>query len=423
MFKKTKLKNGLRVVAVPMKNAKSVTVLVLVGTGSKYETKDINGISHFLEHMFFKGTKKRPTTLKISETLDMIGGQYNAFTSKETTGFWAKVDTKHTDVALDWISDMFLNAKFETEEIDREKGVVIEELNMYLDTPTSYVSELFEDLLYKDQPAGWRIVGEKENIMAFDRDKVVNYYKTHYSNENTVICIAGNINTKQIAKKIEKYFGASKNQQALPKLEVKELQEKPEILLHNKKTDQTHFCLGVRAYDMFDKRRHALTLMSVILGGNMSSRLFISVRERNGLGYYVHTSVDTTTDTGYLVTQSGIKNDSLEKAIGLVLDEYKDLKNKKITAKELKKAKDFVRGSMSLSLDGTDAQASFYANQEVMGRELLTPEEKMKMIDKVSINDIKKVAEDIFVNEKLNLSVIGPFEESEKEKLEKLLKL
>ena len=422
-YKKTKLKNGLRVVSIPMENAQSVTVLVLVGTGSKYETKDINGISHFLEHMFFKGTKKRPTTFKISETLDMIGGQYNAFTSKETTGFWAKVDKKHTDVALDWISDMFLNAKFEAQEIDREKGVVTEELNMYLDTPTSYVSELFEDLLYKDQPAGWRIVGEKENIASFTREKVVEYYKTHYSNENTVICIAGDINPKEIAKKMEKYFGASKNQQAMPKLAVKEFQEAPEILLHHKKTDQTHFCLGVRAYDMYDPRRYALALMSIILGGNMSSRLFISVRERNGLGYYVHTSVDATTDTGYLVTQSGIKNDSLQKAVSLVLDEYRDLKNKKITAKELKKAKDFLRGSMALSLDATDAQTSFYANQEVMGEKLLTPEEKLKMIDKVSVADIKKVAEDIFQNSKLNLAVIGPFEQKDKEKLQKLLKV
>src|SRR6185436_8657662 len=178
-YNKIALENGLRVITVPMKNAKSVSVLILVGTGSKYETKDINGISHFLEHMFFKGTKKRPTTLKISETLDMIGGAYNAFTSKEVTGFWAKVDKKHTDVALDWISDMFLNSKFEQVEIDREKGVVIEEANMYLDMPSVYVSELFEDLLYGDQPAGWRIVGEKENIQAFNREKVLEYYNSH----------------------------------------------------------------------------------------------------------------------------------------------------------------------------------------------------------------------------------------------------
>ena len=318
---------------------------------------------------------------------------------------------------------MFLNSKFESAEIEREKGVVIEELNMYLDTPTAYVSELFEDLLYKDQPAGWRIVGEKENILSFTREKMVEYYKTHYSNQNTVICIAGDINQNEIVQKIEKYFGPSKNQQASPKLAVKELQSKPEILLHYKKTDQTHFCLGVRAYDMFDPRRYALSLMAVILGGNMSSRLFISVRERNGLGYYVHTSVDATTDTGYLVTQAGIKNDSLEKAITLTLKEYQDLKNNGITAKELKKAKDYLRGATSLSLDATDAQASFYAGQEVMGEKVLTPEEKLKMIDKVSAGDIKKVAEDIFTNEKLNLAVIGPFEEKEKEKFQRLLKL
>ncbi len=423
MFKRSKLKNGLRVITVPIKNAKSVSVLILVGTGSKYETKDINGISHFLEHMFFKGTKKRPNTLKISETLDEIGGQYNAFTSKETTGFWAKVDKKHTDVALDWISDMFLNSKFDAEEIEREKGVVVEELNMYLDTPTAYVSELFEDLLYGDTPAGWRIVGERDTILAFTKEKMVEYYKNHYSAENTVICIAGDISAKQVETKLNKYFGKANLHAAMPKVPVKEFQSKPGVLLHHKKTDQVHFCLGVRAYDMHDKRKYALAVMSVILGGNMSSRLFISVRERHGLGYYVHTSVETTTDTGYLVTQAGIKNDSLEKAISLVLAEYRDLRDRKITPKELKKAKDFIRGNTMLSLDSSDAQASFYASQEVMGEKVLTPEEKLKMIDNVSIGDIKKVAEDIFVNEKLNLSVIGPFEETEKEKLEKLLKL
>src|SRR3989344_792711 len=423
MYKKTTLKNGLRVLTVPMKNANSVTVLILVGTGSKYETKDISGISHFLEHMFFKGTKKRPETLKISETLDKIGGQYNAFTSKETTGFWAKVDKKHVDVALDWISDIFLNSKFDAEEIEREKGVVIEELNMYLDTPTSHVSELFEELLYGDTPAGWRIVGEKETILAYTREKMVDYYKTHYSGDNTVICIAGDVNAKEIGQKMEKYFGKAKLGHSSPKVPVKEFQAKPQALIHYKKTDQIHFCLGVRAYDMHDPRRHALSLMAVMLGGNMSSRLFISVRERNGLGYYVHTSVEAATDAGYLVTQAGIKQGSLQKAIGLVLAEYKDLRDKKVSPQELKKAKDYIRGTMALSLDATDAKAGYYAGQEVMGKEMLTPEQKLALIDKVTVRDIKKAAEDIFKNEKLNLSVIGPFEASEKEAYEKLLEL
>ncbi len=422
MYKKTTLKNGLRVITVPMKNANSVTVLILVGTGSKYETKDINGISHFLEHMFFKGTKKRPTTLKISETLDQIGGQYNAFTSKETTGFWAKVDKKHIDVALDWISDIFLNSKFDALEMEKEKGVVIEELNMYLDMPSAYVSELFEELLYGDTPAGWRIVGEKEHILAYNREKMMTYFQSHYSTQNTVICVAGDVSTKQIEVKLGNYFGKANLHISASKVKITEKQEKPGILMHYKKTDQTHFCLGVRAYDMYDPRRYSLSLMAVILGGNMSSRLFISVREKHGLGYYIHTSVDTTTDTGFLVTQAGVKNDSLEKAIELTLTEYRDLRDKKITQRELKKAKDYIRGSMSLSLDGTDVQVSFYAGQEVMNQKLLTPEEKLKMIDKVTVNDIKNVAEDIFVNAKLNLSVIGPFEEKDKQKFEDLLK-
>lgn len=423
MFKKDTLKNGLRVLTVPIKNASSVTVLILVGTGSKYETKDINGISHFLEHMFFKGTKKRPDTLSISETLDKIGGEYNAFTSKEVTGFWARVDKKHIDVALDWISDMFLNSKFEEEEIQREKGVIVEELNMYLDTPTAYVSELFEDLLYGDQPAGWRIVGEKENIMSFDRQKIVDYFKSHYSGKNTVICIAGDVDPKQVREKIGGYFNKVEDNKPGEKEKVLENQSEPEVLLHYKATDQTHFCLGVRAYDMFDDRRYALSLLAIILGGNMSSRLFISVRERNGLAYYVHTSVEATTDAGYLVTQAGIKNNSLEKAVGLVLKDYRDLKNKEITKDELQKAKDYLRGKMALNLDATDAQAHFYATQEVMGQEVLTPEQKLEMIDKVSINDIKKVADDIFEPAKLNLAVIGPIKDSEKQAIKKLLEI
>jgi len=420
-FVKTKLKNGLRMIAVPMKNANSVTVLVLVGTGSKYETKDINGISHFLEHMFFKGTKKRPNTQQISETLDKIGGEYNAYTSKEITGFWARVDKKHTDIALDWVSDMLLNSKFDAEEIEREKGVIVEELNMYLDTPTAYVGELFEDLLYGDQPAGWRIVGEKENILSFNREKILNYFNSHYFSQNAVVCVAGNISTKETTKKLEKYFSEIKNSEIKNKITTIEKQTKPEVLIHYKKTDQTHFCLGVRTFNMYDKRKYTLTLLGIILGGNMSSRLFISVRERNGLGYYIHTSNDNTTDTGYLVTQAGVKNDSLEKAIQLTLTEYKDLKNKKITSQELKKAKDYIRGSTYLSLDSTSAQANFYGTQEIMNEKLLSPEEKLKLIDKVSINDINKVAKEIFVAENLNLAIIGPIEESKKADLKKLL--
>ena len=421
-YKKTTLNNGLRIVTIPMENANSVTVLILVGTGSKYETKDINGISHFLEHMFFKGTTKRPTTLMISETLDSVGGQYNAFTDKEVTGFWAKVDKKHSDIALDWITDMFLDSKFDEKEMEREKGVIIEEVNMYLDTPMAYVGELFEKLLYGNTPAGWLVIGEKENILSFNRKKVLDYYKSHYSPSNVIVCVAGAVKQEEIEEKIKNYFKDAKEGSADQKLKVKEQQSEPQILLHYKKTDQTHFCLGVRAYDLFDKRKYALALLSVILGGNMSSRLFIKVRERNGLAYSIHTAASSATDTGYLVTQAGIDHKNLEKAVTLTMQEYADLRDKKINAKELQKAKDYLRGAMSLSLDSSDSQASYYGLQELLEKNMLTPEEKFNKIDEVTAEDIKKVAEDIFVPEKLNLTVIGPFEEKDSERLKQLLK-
>ncbi len=420
-YKKITLKNGLRVITIPVENANSVTVLILVGTGSKYETKDINGISHFLEHMFFKGTTKRPSTLNISETLDSVGGEYNAFTSKEVTGFWAKVDKKHSDVALDWISDIFINSKFDEVEMNREKGVIIEEVNMYLDTPTAYIGDLWENLLYGDQPAGWRVIGEKENILSFNRKKVLDYYKSHYSSSNVIVCVAGAVNQKNIEEKIESYFKNIEKSEEPVKLKAKESQKDPQVLLHYKKTDQTHFCLGVRAYDMFDKRKYALALLSIILGGNMSSRLFIKVRERNGLAYSIHTSADNATDTGYLVTQAGIDHKNLEKSIELILQEYKDLRDKKITDKELQKAKDYFKGITSLSLDSSDSQASFYAMQELFEKNIMTPEEKFKKIDAVTVADIKKIAEDIFVADKLNLAVIGPVEEKDKDRFKKLL--
>ena len=423
MYNKTVFKNGLRVITVPMRNSNTVTVLVLVGTGSKYETKDVNGISHFLEHMFFKGTQKRPSTLKIAETLDRVGGEYNAFTSKEITGFWAKVDAKHFDIALDWISDMFLNSKFEEKEIQREKGVIIEELNMYLDTPTAYVGELWEKLLYGDQPSGWRIMGEKENILNFNRQKVFDYYQSHYSSLNTIVSVAGNIDPKTAEEKVGRYFDNIKSTQTKQKVKTKEEQKKPESLFHFKKTDQTHLCLGVRAYDMFHPKKYALAILAAILGGNMSSRLFISVRERKGLAYYIHTSVDNSTDSGYLVTQAGIDHKNLEKTASLILKGYESLKNKEIKKSELQKTKDYLKGTLSLSLESSDSQASFFAMQDLLENKILGPEEKFKKIDEVSISDIKEVAKDVFSPEKLNMAIIGPFEEKEKIKFEKILKL
>jgi len=412
----------LRVITIPDKNAQTATVLVLVGAGSKYETKENNGISHFLEHMFFKGTKKRPTTMEIAETLDRVGGAYNAFTSKEYTGYWAKVDADHLGLATDWVSDILLNSKIESKEIKREKGVIVGELNMYLDTPTRYIEDLWEELLYGDQPAGWQTIGTKENILGFERKDFLSYLKTHYSTLNSLVCLAGNIGSlPSVRAKVQNYFSGLNPKPIRPKIGVTEKQEKPNTLVYPKKTDQTHIALGVRGYDIFSPRKYAQEVLAVILGGNMSSRLFISVRERAGLGYYVRTSAETYTDSGYLVTQAGVSHQDAKKAIGLILKEYRDIKDKKVPAKELQKAKDYLKGSMLLGLESSEAKASFYGIQELLTGRILDLKDKFRLIDRVSREDVREAAQEIFRPEKLNLAIIGPHKD--KNLFEELLKI
>ncbi|MFZ5559263.1 MAG: M16 family metallopeptidase [Patescibacteria group bacterium] len=407
-YNKFTFRNGLRLVTVPMKNTKAVTVLVLVGTGSKYETKEINGISHFLEHMFFKGTKKRPNTLAIAETLDRVGGEYNAFTDKEITGYWAKVASKHLDLALDWVSDIFLNSKLEEQEIEKEKGVIIEEINMNLDDPRSYVWRLWEKLLYGDQPAGWFVAGEKEIVAKLKRKEFINYLNAHYSSKNTVIAVAGNIG-KDLKNKIQKYFGTMNTFKAPSKKKVIEKQNKPSLLVYHKKTDQTHLRLGVRGYNIFDPDKYALSILGVILGGNMSSRLWIEIREKQGLAYYVRTRAETETDTGWLSTGAGVDNNRVDKAIQIILDQYKKTKDIKVGKEELKKAKDFIKGRSILAMEESDEQASFYAGQELLENRILTIDQIFAKIEAVTASDIQRVAKDIFKPQKLNLALIGPF--------------
>ncbi len=421
MYKKTTLENGLRIITVPAKNTKAVSVLALVGAGSKYETREENGISHFLEHMFFKGTDKRPTPLSVVETLDKVGGIFNAFTSKELTGYWAKADSRHFELALDWVSDIFLNSKFPSKEIEKERGVIIEEINMYLDTPMSYILDLWEKLLYGDQPAGWLTIGTKKNILEFKRDNFVNYVNNHYSSKNTIVCVAGNIDEKDAIEKVKDYFSKINSEKIKPKLPVEEKQKKPNLLLHHKKTDQTHLCLGVRGFDLFNKRRLSQSVLATILGGFMSSRLFMSVREERGLAYYIKSASDSATDTGYLVTRVGVDHKKAEEAVKVILEEYRKIRDKKIGEEELRKAKDYLRGTLTLSLESSDTLASFYASQEVLKGKILTPEEKFKQLEEITVEDLKKVAEEIFVPENLNLALIGPFKKAEN--FEKILNI
>jgi len=420
MFKKIVFKNGLRLITVPGKNAQSVTILVLVKTGSKYEKKEINGISHFLEHLYFKGTKKRPTPISVAETLDRVGGIFNAFTGEDYTGYWAKVASSNFDLALDWVSDIFFNSLLPKEEIEKERGVILEEINTYLDIPALHIQDLWTELLYGNQPAGWPITGRKENILKMSRQELINYRERQYVAENTLISVAGNISLEQALKGIKKYFQKIKIKKPFGKEKVIENQTKPSMLLKFKKTDQTHLCLGVRGYNSFHPKKYIQELLASILGGMMSSRLFVEIRGKLGLAYSISTSTEDDPDTGYLVTRAGVDNKRADIAISAILKEYKNISQKKVSKEELKKAKDHYKGTTALYLEQSESKASFFARQELLENKILTPEEVFNKIDKITAEDILAVAKDVFKPEKLNLAIIGPFKD--KEKFKRLLK-
>ena len=418
-IKKTVFKNGLRLLTIPQKNTRTVTVLVLVKTGSRNEHQGNRGVSHFLEHMFFKGTKRLPTSLDVVEPLDKIGGQYNAFTGEEYTGYFAKVDADHTNLALEWVADIFLNSQLPAKEIQKEKGVVIEELNMHKDIPMSRVDVLWHELLYGDQPAGWDIVGTKKSILGLSRKDLQEYVKDQYVASNTLVCVAGNMQAKQIEEQVRKLFSGISSAKTKEMEKVVERQTKPEVLLEYRKTDQTHIAFGARGYNLFAKERHSQRLLSMILGGMMSSRLWIEIREKLGLAYYVSTQSSFETDIGYIITKAGIKNDSVEKAVQIIAREYKKIAQTNVSRDELQKVKDYIKGSMALELESSDDKAFFYGMQELLQKEVFTLDDIYDKIEKVSIEDIRKAASSILRPENLNLVVLGPFKD--KAKFSKLL--
>lgn len=420
MYKKTKFKSGLKIITVPDKRTQAVTVLVMAKVGSKYEEKKINGLSHFLEHMLFKGTKKRPTALEISETLDKVGGSYNAFTGEEYTGYFAKVEKSRLGLALDWVTDIYLNSLLPEKEIEKEKGVIKEEINMYLDNPMIYVQNLWKKVLYGDQPAGWQVIGNKKTVSSVNREKLLNYRSNFYTAQNTLVCIAGNFDSKKILKEIKGYFQDLKKGKLLKKDEVVEKQKKPKCLVNYKKTDQTHLCLGVRSFNLKDKKRFVLELLAVVLGGMMSSRLFSEIREKMGLAYYIGTRTELDPDTGSLVTRAGIDNKKVDKAILAILKEYKNIASKEIQEEELRKAKDYLKGKLALSLETSDSLAFFYSTQELLLDKILTAKDIFEELEKVKKEQVLKVAQEVFRPENLNLALIGPFKD--KKRFENLLK-
>ena len=324
-------------------------------------------------------------------------------------------------MALDIVSDIFLNSKLPAEEIDRERGPILQELNMYEDTPVRHIGDVFEQLLYGDHPLGRDIIGTRENIKSFKRTDFIRYLDRAYVASNVVVGIAGNFDVAWAKTMIERDFSEMRTGENPMRKEITEKQKVPAVFLQTKKTDQTHFIVGVRAFDFYHEDRYALAVLSTILGGGMSSRLFMAVRERRGLAYSVHTGTDMYHDAGYLATQCGVEHDNLEKTIAVILDEYRRIREEIVPEKELLKAKEHIKGSMAMHLESSDDIVSFLVDQEVLKNEIVLPEERSQKIDAVSADDILRVAGMIFRPDRLNLAVIGP--QKSAKKLEKMLVL
>jgi predicted Zn-dependent peptidase len=411
MYKKTTLDNGLRLVSKQLDNTHSVTVLVLVGAGSRYEIPKINGLSHFLEHMFFKGAKKYKNTKEVSEAIDGVGGDFNAFTGKEYAGYFVKVADRHVDLALDVLSDMLLYSRFDQDEINRERGVIMEELNMYQDTPMHQIGWDFERLIYGDQPMGWDQVGTKEVIMSLQRENFVDYKGKLYTPDNTVIAIAGNAGHEAMIEKVTKMFEFEPKKKAFEFDAIKNNEITKKLFLRNKKTEQAHIMMGFEGYSEEHKDHYAAQLLSILLGGNMSSRMFLSVRERQGLAYYISTSIDSYTDTGHFSTNAGVSLDGIDKALTAIVNEYKKVLDEKIPESELVKSKEFLKGKMVLRLEDSEEYAHLLGKYELLYSKVKTVEEIMAGIEKVEVSDLERVARDLFRNEKMYLAAIGPYED------------
>jgi predicted Zn-dependent peptidase len=413
MFTKTELPNGLRVITHPMTGAKSVAVMVMLAAGSRYETKQTSGIAHFSEHMFFKGTEKRPTAKDISSEVDGIGGEFNAFTGKEYTGYYIKCAAEHRALALDVLSDQLLASRFNPEEIEREKGVIIEELNMYVDTPRDHVESVFETLLFGDQPLGWDIIGTKETVRAAGRDTFLGYLHDWYTPRRMVVGAAGAVNG-DFVNEVQEKFGHIEDRQSGDMAPVEFVQTEPRVLLDTRDSDQAHLRLGVRGIQTTSPDRYAMQVLTAVLGGGMSSRLFIEVRERQGLCYYVFGHHQGYHDTGTLFAQAGVDTERIDQAVSTIIAQFRGMAAAPVGEDELRRCKNYLKGRMVLQLEDPKGLLMFGLRREVLENRVAEIDEVLNGIEAVTAEDIQRVARQVIVNDGLNFGLVGPFDDEQR---------
>jgi predicted Zn-dependent peptidase len=414
VFERQTLDNGIRVLTAPMPQAQSVTCFVMLAAGSRYETPDTNGIAHFAEHMFFKGTERRPSARAISTEIDSIGGEFNAFTGKEYTGFYVKCAAEHRDVALDVLVDMLRHSRFLSEEIDREKGVIVEEMNMYFDTPRDFIGGVYESLLYGDQPIGWDIIGRKETVRAATRETFTDYLDRWYQPSRMVVGIGGRIEG-DLLPRIEELLGDLVEEPTGAPAPVDRVANgRPRVKVHHKQSDQAHLCLGTLSVPLDHPDRYAIQLLATILGGGMSSRLFTEVRERRGLAYYVFGQNHSYTDTGTLYAQAGVDIARVDEAVSTVTGELRRIIDERVPTDELEKARNFAKGRFVLQIENPHGLILFGLRREVLEGKAAEPAEVLAGLDAVTADDVERVAQDVLGANGLNLALIGPFEDAER---------
>jgi predicted Zn-dependent peptidase len=420
-YLKTILPNGLRVITVPLKDNPTVTFGVYIRAGSLNETKETSGLAHFLEHMCFKGTTKRPTANSISLELDSIGASYNASTGRDCTIYYAKADAEHFEKIADVISDIALNSTFPEKEMEKEKGVILGEIAMYEDEPQEKVWEILNTLMYGDQPAGWEIIGTKENVQSFNRNDIKTFCEKYYKTKNMVVAIAGGIEEEKAIEVVNKLFSSQTMGEYSPALKTVETQKTPQLKILDKKTDQAHLVLSFRAFNRFDKDLYVFWVMRTILRGGMSSRLFVKLREEMGAGYYVGAGYSLHDTYGSFTLNTGTDPKKVLEVLEAILNEVRRLKTEKVGDEELKKVKDYIRGKRAMSLETSDDVADFFAEQEIISGEIKTQDDYEKILAGVTSEDIMRVANRVFVNEGMNLAMVASGQDTEK--ISSILKL
>jgi predicted Zn-dependent peptidase len=417
-FERRTLPNGARLLTAPMAHVQSTSCFLMFAAGSRYETAETNGIAHFAEHMFFKGTERRPTARQIAGEIDSIGGEFNAFTGKEYTGYYVRCAAEHAPVAFDVLIDMIKHSRFDADEIEREKGVIIEEMNMYFDTPRDYLSGLYEQLVYGDQPLGWDIIGRKETVRGATRETFLGYLDRWYKPSRLVIGVGGKLDDALLERVEELATEFTPGEAEGPDPAV--LDGHPErVRLQTKQSDQAHVTVGVRSYPLVHPDRYPLQLLSTILGGGMSSRLFTEVRERRGLAYYVYGMNNSYTDAGSLFAQAGVDINRIDQAVTTIVDELRRIADEAVPSDELEKARNFTKGRFVLQLESPHGTIQFGLRREVLEGRTAEPTEVLEELDAVTAEDVQRVAQDLIGEKRLYLAAIGPLDDPER--FEKLL--